>query len=65
MRKEMVLAAILSLSGCATTHEQLTERAQLTRSASVATTNTACAYVGDQLNCRSYVNKITPAEVER
>lgn len=65
MKKTMVAAAILSLSGCVSTHEQVTERAQLAQSASVATTNTVCAYVSDQLNCRSYPNKRAFAEMER
>jgi uncharacterized lipoprotein YmbA len=64
MRKTMVAAAILSLSGCASTYNQSAEHAQLVQSAPVAT-HSVCAYVGDQLNCTSYPNTTAVAHVDK
>jgi len=63
MRAMIVVAAILSLSGCISTHGQSTERAQLVQSAPLATSNTSCSYVGGQLNCMPRLIKTTSADV--
>jgi hypothetical protein len=64
MKEAIVAATILSLSGCASNHDPLTERAQFVQSTPAATTNTVCFYVADQLNCRSYPALRTVAAVK-
>jgi hypothetical protein len=63
MRTIIVAAAILSLSGCISTHGQSTERAELVQSAPVPTSNTSCSYVGGQLNCMPQHIRTTSTDV--
>jgi hypothetical protein len=65
MRKTMAVAVILSLSGCASTHDHFTERAQFGQSVPVEKTSTTCGYVGGQLNCTSHPYRTTPDQVEK
>jgi hypothetical protein len=64
MRTMIVVAAMLSLSGCISIHGQSTEGAQLVQSAPLATSNTSCSYVGGQLNCMPRLIRTTSADVK-